>query len=1060
MKILLKTLIILAFLFLYSYSEAGEKVVFENFSAGYLDPKKWNTQPSSREIINSKLVKHISVRNGNYDLETEFLNPKQINSFECEISIDSVSVDTGNNTQALAYLGGFFYNADGSGTGAKGDIWADIKIIYDEQGLSVRYHISQVEDDQTSCQTPIYNNETLIPPGNIQPNTTYQIGISYDGENQFTFWITGSESDESASITVSGPDRARSQVTLNKGIYIGARSDSGAGQTEITISVDDVKTGITSTPYDSFDSQYLDGAKWDYFSVSSKSVIENEALLMETKGYNTSSGGKTFDTINELKTEDAEYIEAKMQVFSSSGIKYNQSNAALATARIEGYFYNETYNGNYNGYEDNIWVALRLNLLPNDKIVAQAKAWRSNEDETVLSSVSGFRYVFQTPITFNTRHTLSIHFDGKTFKFTVDDETWHYTPSGNVFKPYGECRWISNRLWTRPGDQAVMTVLVDDIFVDSEAAAKVNNNPFAPSLLYPEDSAADVSLTTNLAIDDFSDPDVSDTHAKTQWQISTESDFSDIILSEVSTIHLTSLPVPHTALEENRAYYWRARIEDNNANPSEWSEHFSFTTIDVQDDQDDNGIPDLLENKTVDLDSNGIADSLQRDIKSLNTIIGNKQIGISIKDSVNVTAIESINSIDPGTISEEKRPQFMPLGLFTFRLNVKNPGDTAEATIYFSEPAPESAVWYYYDTINGWSDYSNYAVFGNNRESVTVRLKDGDYGDADGAANGVIVDPSGFGVASWIKGFVTDALTNKAISNATISIKDMGLSFKCLSNGTFVSMILPGTYNLDVSAPGYQSQTISNVQIAEAAVVTQDAALTPDSGGGTSGSGTVGSISPECAVKIQGISLSQAPVVDTPVTITANAKDSCSKTIYYRFSVHPDYGTDDYDGTKWSLMNSTEYSTSNFIQYTFESEGKYVVVVWAVTDPHDIETRSVPVVGYSVDVTGTECKTDILGCTITGTQKAFRSNRLTANASSSCSKELYYRFSVHPYYGTSKYDGLRWEKMTDTQWTADNYIDYTFTQAGKHIVVVWVTDDPESYDPNGISIVGWSVDIE
>jgi len=33
-------------------------------------------------------------------------------------------------------------------------------------------------------------------------------------------------------------------------------------------------------------------------------------------------------------------------------------------------------------------------------------------------------------------------------------------------------------------------------------------------------------------------------------------------------------------------------------------------------------------------------------------------------------------------------------------------------------------------------------------KSVTLELKDGDYGDADGITNGIIVDPSGAGTAS------------------------------------------------------------------------------------------------------------------------------------------------------------------------------------------------------------------------------------------------------------------------------------------------------------------------
>jgi hypothetical protein len=47
--------------------------------------------------------------------------------------------------------------------------------------------------------------------------------------------------------------------------------------------------------------------------------------------------------------------------------------------------------------------------------------------------------------------------------------------------------------------------------------------------------------------------------------------------------------------------------------------------------------------------------------------------------------------------------------------------------------------------LSGWQDYSAHAVFSADRKSVTLSFMDGGFGDADGVANGVIVDPSGVG---------------------------------------------------------------------------------------------------------------------------------------------------------------------------------------------------------------------------------------------------------------------------------------------------------------------------
>jgi len=264
-------------------------------------------------------------------------------------------------------------------------------------------------------------------------------------------------------------------------------------------------------------------------------------------------------------------------------------------------------------------------------------------------------------------------------------------------------------------------------------------------------------------------------------------------------------------------------------NTSDWSEPFLFTTLVTQNDTNTNGIPDALENTDVDLDDDGIFDIQQVDeIKSLNTFDDSGQIGASIKDSATVTSIVKVDSIDPEDISDVARPEEMPLGLFSFMLTVENAGDVTDITIYFSEAAPAYAIWYVYDSTSGWSDYSQYATFSSDRESVNVQLKDGGYGDADGIANGIIVDPCGFGIGSWIQGAISDSTTGQEITTATINFENEAFSLNSLLDGNYLSMILPGTYNFTVSAPGYITQSFSNIEIAEASIVTENITLSKD----------------------------------------------------------------------------------------------------------------------------------------------------------------------------------------------------------------------------------------
>ena len=93
------------------------------------------------------------------------------------------------------------------------------------------------------------------------------------------------------------------------------------------------------------------------------------------------------------------------------------------------------------------------------------------------------------------------------------------------------------------------------------------------------------------------------------------------------------------------------------------------------------------------------------------------------------------------------KPRRMPFGLVNFKIAVAKPGDTVAVKLYFSEPAPFLSKWYKYDGVAGaWYDFSNYAKFSYDRRSLTLTLRDGGPGDADGIANGVIVNPAGIGV--------------------------------------------------------------------------------------------------------------------------------------------------------------------------------------------------------------------------------------------------------------------------------------------------------------------------
>jgi hypothetical protein len=153
---------------------------------------------------------------------------------------------------------------------------------------------------------------------------------------------------------------------------------------------------------------------------------------------------------------------------------------------------------------------------------------------------------------------------------------------------------------------------------------------------------------------------------------------------------------------------------------------------------------------SVDLNSDSIPDNQQPDvILSANTAggSGSKQIGVSPVGTTVV--VEALESVAASTIDETaNRPTDLPFDLVNYRLKVTSADGIARVVVYLSEPAPADAKWYKYDSIEGWIDYSDHATLSADLRSVTLELKDGDYGDLDRIVNGEIVDPGGLGVTT------------------------------------------------------------------------------------------------------------------------------------------------------------------------------------------------------------------------------------------------------------------------------------------------------------------------
>jgi len=374
---------------------------------------------------------------------------------------------------------------------------------------------------------------------------------------------------------------------------------------------------------------------------------------------------------------------------------------------------------------------------------------------------ANWSYTVTVPFGDNTAYTVTISdvadLAGNTTSLSGNFTTDTIDTDGDGLRNYQDDNDDDNDGWTDDFEiQLGLDPLVDDRNGDLDGDGYTNieeinagtdpgnKGPRQPELI-PVGSPS--SVTPDLATLPYIDEE-GDAHVTTIWEISTDSSFSDnsqVVFHLESDDFLESVSVPSLILtpESGVPYYWRVQFFDNQNGPSLWSAVSSFSTGSDPDDANGDGIPDSnVDDNTVDLNGDGTNDAFSTSYRAVHTAVGDNVIGVEVVTPG--VQIDYLKAISPGSISDPYgRPASLPIGLVNFRLSGVPVGGSAEVTILPLNPV-DNLVWYYYDLSTGWLDYSANTI-SNPDGSLTITLMDGDVGDCDGAANGIIVDPFGPG---------------------------------------------------------------------------------------------------------------------------------------------------------------------------------------------------------------------------------------------------------------------------------------------------------------------------
>ena len=180
-------------------------------------------------------------------------------------------------------------------------------------------------------------------------------------------------------------------------------------------------------------------------------------------------------------------------------------------------------------------------------------------------------------------------------------------------------------------------------------------------------------------------------------------------------------------------------------------------TISVGDDNDGDGVPDVEEqgpqgnDPTYDGNGDGIPDSQQDNAASFHTYYGQHYVTLACSYPIAYAAAVD----NPSPFDSPFGVEF-PYGFFEFTINGLNPGDAVAAILYLPDEANPTTYYRYgptpSDSIDHWYEFL-YDVPTQtgaeiNSNIITLHFVDGQRGDDDLMADGIVIDQGGPGFTS------------------------------------------------------------------------------------------------------------------------------------------------------------------------------------------------------------------------------------------------------------------------------------------------------------------------
>lgn len=244
-----------------------------------------------------------------------------------------------------------------------------------------------------------------------------------------------------------------------------------------------------------------------------------------------------------------------------------------------------------------------------------------------------------------------------------------------------------------------------------------NQPPNQPSNVSPTDGATDVGLTTTLTCSAFSDPDAGDTHAASQWQITTTSgDYSSPVFdSSTDATNLASIITPLGTLDNATTYYWRVRHQDDHNAWSSYSSETSFNTVIFPDENLEAAVREAINKPEgaihiADLESLDFLDASERDITDiagLEYCVNLTTLDLNDNEISDISLLPNVTSLRDLALGRNQISDITPLSTLTELTDLNLTGNHISDISSLSSLVSLTTLSLYYNQISDISPLSN-----------------------------------------------------------------------------------------------------------------------------------------------------------------------------------------------------------------------------------------------------------------------------------------------------------------------------------------------------------------